>query len=768
MGTRLQMVLQNDPVYRSTIKTVWLWDEWPDKDGPDAGIDLVAKTKKDELWAIQAKAWDKETNVTKHDMDSFIAESEGSRFALRLLITTSKGVARAVQTLENRGELHPPLHRMCRHDLEDREWPASFSDLEQGGKVPRPPATPEPHQQEALNAALGGLRGTNRGQLIMACGTGKTLTALWLHERLQSTRTLVVVPSLSLLNQTLLEWTKHATSSFEILPVCSDETVGRGPDDDIALATTSELPYPVTTDPQDVRNFLNQAGPRVVFSTYHSSPAVADALVGTRDPLDLVIADEAHRCAGPVSSDFATVLNQDRLPAKKRVFMTATPRIFTSRVKNAAKDQDWDVASMDDEAIFGPVLFKLSFAEAIERNLLSDYRVLIVGIDNEQYRRYAEHGQIVALEGDEKTDARSLASQIGLAKAMRRYDLQRVITFHGRVKGARDFSSMLPRVIEWMPQDERPDGRVWPQAVSGKMSTGDRRGYINRLKALEDGERGVLSNARCLGEGIDVPTLDGIAFVDPKHSEVDIVQAVGRAIRKPKGEEAKTATIVIPVFVEPAADGEQELDASAYRSIAAVLRALRSHDEKLAEELDGLRRQLGRLTRTSTILPEKIVLDLPVSIDKTFSSKLQTELVRLTTDSWEEHFSRLLKYVDEKGNGLVPANYKDPADDFKLGKWVSHQRTCQTTMSAERKQRLDSVEGWVWDPFESAWEEGFSRFLKYVEDKGDGLVPTRYEDPVDGFRLGQWVGVQRATKTTMSPERKQRLDNRKEWVWKFR
>ena len=530
----------------------------------------------------------------------------------------------------------------------------------------------------------------------MACGTGKTLTALWLHERLQSTRTLVVVPSLSLLNQTLLEWTKHATSSFEFLPVCSDETVTRDrddDDDDIALATTSELPYPVTTDPQDVRNFLNQAGPRVVFSTYHSSPAVADALVGTRDPLDLVIADEAHRCAGPVSSDFATVLNQDRLPAKKRVFMTATPRIFTSRVKNAAKDQDWDVASMDDEAIFGPVLFKLSFAEAIERNLLSDYRVLIVGIDNEQYRRYAEHGQIVALEGDEKgdekTDARSLASQIGLAKAMRRYDLQRVITFHGRVKGARDFSSMLPRVIEWMPQDERPDGRVWPQAVSGKMSTGDRRGYINRLKALEDGERGVLSNARCLGEGIDVPTLDGIAFVDPKHSEVDIVQAVGRAIRKLEGEEAKTSTIVIPVFVEPAADGEQELDASAYRSIAAVLRALRSHDEKLAEELDGLRRQLGRLTRTSTILPEKIVLDLPVSIDKTFSSKLQTELVRLTTASWEEHFSRLLKYVDEKGNGLVPNTYKDPADGFKLGQWVSVQRT------SKRRCRLSGNNAWT-------------------------------------------------------------------------
>ena len=222
-----QWYLKHDPVYSRRLSRIWLWDEWPDADGPDAGIDLVAKTKKDELWAIQAKAWDKETNVTKHDMDSFIAESGGSRFGLRLLITTSKGVARAVQTLENRGELHPPLRRMCRHDLEDREWPASFSDLEQGWNVPRPPVSPRPHQQKALNAALGGLRGADRGQLIMACGTGKTLTALWLHERLQSTRTLVVVPSLSLLNQTLLEWTKHATSSFEFLPVCSDETVER-------------------------------------------------------------------------------------------------------------------------------------------------------------------------------------------------------------------------------------------------------------------------------------------------------------------------------------------------------------------------------------------------------------------------------------------------------------------------------------------------------------------------------------------------------------
>ena len=505
--------LENDGVY-SELERVWLWDDWPDRDGPDIGIDLVAKTKDGKLWAVQAKAW--EANITKSDIDSFFSASEGSRFRERLLITTSEGVApNARRTID---ESATPFSMVCRHDLEDRDcWPESYAALEAGQRPQITKATPRPHQQEALDAALEGLQHNDRGQVIMACGTGKTLTALWLHERLSSERTLVVLPSLSLLNQTLLEWTKHTAAPFQFLPVCSDETVRQGSSEDAALQNTSTLGYPVTTDPAEVRDFLTQAGQRVIFSTYQSSPVVAEAMAGSDRSFDLIIADEAHRCAGRISTAFGTLLDQEKIPSRKRIFMTATPRVFASWVTRLAREDDQEIASMDDAAVFGSELYRLSFAQAIERDLLSDYRVLVVGIDDAEYRRYAEYGRFVTIDGEE-VNAREVASQIGLAKAIHKYDLRRIITFHGRVKKASRFSRMLPRVVEWMPGDERPTGPLWAQVVSGKMPTGERRRHLNRLKKLEDSERGILSNARCLGEGIDVPTLDGIAFIDPKQS----------------------------------------------------------------------------------------------------------------------------------------------------------------------------------------------------------------------------------------------------------
>ena len=220
----------------------------------------------------------------------------------------------------------------------------------------------------------------------------------------------------------------------------------------------------------------------MVFSTYQSSPVIAKALQGTGISFDLVIADEAHRCAGLASSQFATVLDESSIPARKRVFMTATPRYFTGRVVKAAREDDLEVASMDNEAVFGPVMHRLSFAHAIDNDLLSDYRVVVVGVDDERYRRYAERGRVLAVEGTQTTDARSLASHIGLAKAMRRYDMSRVLTFHGRVVSAKKFARALPAVVEWMPPDEGPSGVIWAEAVSGAMSSGARAVPSSQLR----------------------------------------------------------------------------------------------------------------------------------------------------------------------------------------------------------------------------------------------------------------------------------------------
>ena len=759
-----QWFLRTDHLYRTQLTKVWLWNEWPDRWGPDAGIDLVAKAADGTLWAIQAKNYAPSTSATKHDVDTFLSESARSAFSHRLLIATTSRVARAARRAMMAQE--KPVITLLRHDLERRDglaWPTSFAAWKRG-QFPTPrPKRPRPHQRKALRAATTQLARHNRGQLVLACGTGKTLVALWLHERLEAKRTLVLVPSLSLLKQTLQEWVANWLQPFEVLPVCSDDTV-RPNDRDAVVSSVTELGFPATTSRDEVREFLKRRGPRVVFSTYQSSPVIAEALQGTRLRFDLAIADEAHRCAGLTSSEFATILDQSRIPARKRVFMTATPRYFTGRVVKAAREEDLDVASMDDEAVFGPVMHRLSFAQAIDRDLLSDYRVLVVGIDDARYRRYAERGRLLTLEGTQTTDARSLASHIGVAKAMRRYNMSRVLTFHGRVASAKRFAQTLPAVVEWMPPAERPSGLVWAKAVSGAMSSGDRAVQLDRLRHVEEDERGVLSNARCLGEGVDIPTLDGVAFIDPKHSQVDIVQAVGRAIRK--GDGKGIATIVLPVFVDPTADPEHALDESAFAAVAAVLRALRDHDESLAEELDSLRRDLGARSRRRLRLPAKIVLDLPRGVGSNFSTAIATRIVELTTAGWEEWFAQLQQFVAQQGHARVPVAHTTPEGD-SLGRWVVKQRAGQKAMSQARQTRLEALHGWVWDARHAEWEEGFAQLQQFVVAHGHARVPRSYETP-DGEKLGWWVGTQRTRKDELAPERKARLDALQGWAWDLR
>jgi predicted helicase len=541
-----QWFLTNDPVYKHELRRVWLWDEWTGRWGGDAGIDLVAEDRTGKLWAIQAKAYDPAYRVTKRDVNKFLAESGREVFTYRMLIATTNLIGRIGERTIQDQEKRVSFFRLNDLQAADVNWPASPTAL----RAARPckPARPQNYQREAIKKVIKGFTSADRGQLVMACGTGKTLTALFIREKLAVERTLVLVPSLSLLKQTLNVWRANCTAEFVSLPVCSDDTVAR--DDDVALEHTSDLGVPVTTDPEEIAAFLRRrSGPQVVFATYQSSPQIAKAFTLGKVPgFDLVVADEAHRCAGPVSSDFATVLDPMEIKAKRRLFMTATPRYFTGRVLKAAQDADYEIASMDDEAMFGSVFHKLSFGEAIKRDLLTDYQVAIIGVDNATYLAWAERGAFVTVEGVEVTNATTLAGQIGMAKAMKKYDLHRVITFHSRVKRAQEFANSMPDVFAWMPARQRPKGNLWSRYASGAMPAGDRYVLLQHLGHL-DGERGLLANARCLAEGVDVPTLDGVAFVDPRRSEVDIVQAVGRAIRK--SEDKTVGTIVVPVSSRP-------------------------------------------------------------------------------------------------------------------------------------------------------------------------------------------------------------------------
>ena len=646
--------LKNDPQYGEFLTDVWLWDEWPGRWGPDGGIDLVAEAKDGTLWAIQAKCYRADRNVTRNDMATFIAESEGREFTQRLLIATSYGVAEAVDDWIVNAT--PPASLCLRHDLDTRDyWPESYgawsSDV-----FPKPsPKIADPHQATAVHDTLEGLRHHDRVQTLMACGTGKSLVALWVHEKMGSTRTLVLVPSIQLVKQTIKEWIENRQSSFAVLPVCSDDTV-RDTNPDPALSRSVELGYPAEVDPVKIRRFLQDTEPRVVFSTYQSLRAVVEALAGTELAFDLVIADEAHHCAGDVNRLFSTVLHQDQIRARKRVFMTATPRISTVRGRKSEVPDE--IVAMDDVKHFGPVVHTLPFGQAISDGLLSEYQLVVLGIQEEEVLRCVQSGTPVELKSAVKTDARegkiqsnarTLAGQIGLAKAMRKYDMRRGITFHGLHKNASRFAALFPTICEWMPTDERPSGRVWATAVYGspKMSSGQRQPHLDQLKAVGTEERGLLCNVRCLGEGVDIPTVDGIAFIDPMESQLAIVQAVGRAIRKPRGaSEAGISTIVIPVMVGTDEDPDNVVTRSAFREVHRVLLALQAHDDVLKTELSACRRQMDPGNRRRRGLPRRIVIDMPEEVGAEFSTAITTRILRSATIPLPLTVEQILAWAD--------------------------------------------------------------------------------------------------------------------------
>lgn len=750
--------LTNDPQYCNMLRRVWLWDDWPGRWGPDAGIDLVAEDHKGRLWAIQAKAYDSQYTVTKAGVDTFLSESSRAEFSYRLLIaTTDKLSPNGRRTIVDQEK---PVGFVGLADLltAGLDWPESLADL----RPSPPPKTAKPHdyQREAIDAVIAGFDTADRGQLIMACGTGKTLTAQFITSELDAQRVLVLVPSLSLLKQTMRVWQANAQAGFEVLPVCSDATVSRG--EDAPITRASELGVPVTTDPADIAAFLRETGPRVVFSTYQSSPRIAAAQTLPGVPaFDLVIADEAHRCAAPVSSEFATVLDEAAIRAERRLFMTATPRYYTGRIVKAAKDADFEVASMDDEAKFGTVLHRLGFSEAIRRDLLTDYQVAVVGVSSDEYRAWVENATLVSRDGH-VTDARTLAGQIGLAKAMHNYGLHRVISFHSRVSRAREFAAELPEVVAWMSEQQRPKGPLWTDYASGEMTAGERHIRLRRLGDLGDGEHGLLANARCLSEGVDVPTLDGVAFIDPRRSEVDIVQAVGRAIRK--SDDKIIGTIVIPVFIDTDLDPAEALDSSDFKPVWDVVKALRAHDDDLAEYIDSLRRGLGR-RRTSPKLPEKIHLDVPAEVGVAFVDAFDTRLVEQTSASWEFWFGLLERYLDQHGTARVPVDHV--VDGYPLGRWASVQRTqyAQGTLSGERAAELDRLPGWVWDVLADQWGMWMGFMQRFVAEHGHANVPYPYE--MDGKNLRSWVATQRGLyrRGQLPEDRVRELELLTGWVW---
>jgi superfamily II DNA or RNA helicase len=748
--------LTNDELWSSLIRQVWLWDEWPDRTTRDLGIDLVAEGFDGTYWAVQCKAYHPDSNLKKSDIDSFLSASSQKQFSNRLLITTTKSIGENARNTLSNQEKPVQIVDWIRLNESTVDWSLAAQGFESAKHTPR---ELRPHQEIALKSVISGLSDSDRGQLIMACGTGKTLTGLRINEAMGNELTVLLVPSLTLLSQTLKDWLTDKKTSFKWLAVCSDDSVTSDPQDNARLI---DYDIPATTDLKVIEKFLATSGKKVIFSTYQSSDILKSAVQKSKVTVDLVIADEAHRLAGKVGREFASFLDSD-VSVKRRLFMTATPRIYANSIKKLSESLDLQILSMDDQKMFGKVLFRYSFSKAIAEGILSDYRVVVIGIDDLITQELFNERALVSA-GLVETDSETLALHVALAKAMKTWNLRRVISFHSRVANARKFANDQVLLNEWLPEEYAVKGKFNATTISSSMPTNKRRQILDVLKNLNDEDTGLVSNARCLTEGIDVPTLDAVVFVDPRSSQVDIIQAIGRAIRL-GGTNKTHGTVVVPIHVPADKSSQDSFDASGFKKIGDVLNALRAHDEDFGEELDKLRTSLGQ-RGTIGSFPEKLIWDLPVTISQDFASQIQAVSIEFATSNWEYMFGKLVRFV-EINQHTRPSKVGDD-DTRKLSLWVSRQRQFYRSglLDSKKIKALESTDkNWSWDPLEDDWSNYYQALRDFVEQHGHAR-PSTSRGGSD--RLGPWVTNQRGSYKSgkLSDERINALEGlHSTWSW---
>lgn len=624
---------RTDPVMKSQFDQVVRWEDWRYNGGKtDSGIDLVARRIEDGKWAaIQCKFFKPSTWIGKGHLDSFFEasgrsfETEHGRehFAQRTIISTSDlWSSTAEEALANQ---LIPTNRIGMAEIAESpiNWDVAFPGSEiQINLSRRETFSPRPHQQEAIDKAIEGFATHDRGKLIMACGTGKTFTSLRLAEQVAKNnggraRVLFLVPSISLLSQTLKEWTAQVQEQDHLrsMAVCSDSKVSKKAED----IATYDLQVPVSTEGADIAARF-AAGKRfkglhVVFSTYQSLPAVHDAQRQGLEDFDLVICDEAHRTtgvtlAGEEASNFTKIHDAGYIRAAKRLYMTATPRLFDDAVKGKAADHSAELASMDDEAIYGPEFYRLGFGEAVEKGLLTDYKVLVMTVDE------SVAADAMARSGGEPINLTLASAMIGAWNGLAKrsgslqgrkggFDegaepMRRTVAFARDIKTSTQIAESFPGLIENYRRllEEKSalndvslhnvDLHVEAKHVDGGMNAMERNTKLSWLESpIDDQDTRILTNARCLSEGVDVPALDSVIFFNPRNSMVDVVQSVGRVMRKSEGK--TDGYIILPVAVPPNVSPAQALnDNTRFKVVWQILNALRAHDDRFNAQVNSI------------------------------------------------------------------------------------------------------------------------------------------------------------------------------------
>lgn len=654
----MKRYLQSDPIYKERFSDVWLWNEWPYAKGHDVGIDIVAKeADSDRYVAIQCKFYAPDYLMNAHDVDTFFMalnssikteHSDKDSFAGGIIIATTDHWNKVL--LDALLKQHITCQHIGLSDLEEAavDWPAISKG--QAGEITKYDA--RPHQREAIDAVISGFNSADRGKLIMACGTGKTFTALRLTEEYTKGKgcVLFLAPSIALVAQSLREWMAQTTCKIHPIAVCSDGSASSI--DDLNDLSARDLPARATTDPATIAQLYSKfkdSHLTVIFSTYQSIEKLHEAQkLGALPEFDLCICDEAHRTTGVSlvdaktgkhnESHFVKVHQQDYIACRKRIYMTATPKIYAESARQKAKDANAELASMDDRSYFGDEFFRLPFSRAVREGLLTDYKVLVLCVDEEYVKdimgEHLKQDETGALELDEAV--RLVGCYNGLRKKMllpskpaansedgEAYDpslpdllaydedfltsdpapMKRAVSFANVIAASKKYTEMWGQVVEAIRKNEENDSNFIDsemQHVDGNMDMSERAALLGWLKGNSGtnashgvAECRVLSNARCLSEGVDVPSLDAVMFLAPRKSQVDVVQSVGRVMRVAQGK--KFGYIILPIGISPKDKPEEVLDKDEkYRVVWDVLQALRSHDDRFNAEINSIELNKGR------------------------------------------------------------------------------------------------------------------------------------------------------------------------------
>jgi len=685
MGTKFEgyiaRFLRTYPVTASKLEWVKPWRDFFGRKtlgGHDTGIDLVAKTKTGEYWAIQCKCYEEKHKVSKKDVDTFISASgrkfkdldgkEVSFSQMFLIATTFEWSEHALDAVKNQ---IIPLNLIGLDKLMDApvSWEAIVNGVEGKGARKTKHTLREPDQKEAFDKAIEHFRQNDRGQMIMACGTGKTFTSLKVAERVSKENkngcVLFLAPSIALVGQTLIEWTAHSENDLNTICVCSDTKVSKKTTEDDLGERVEDLGAPATTDPEKIiSQYKAGEGLTVIFSTYQSIDAIIEAQKLGLPKFDIVVCDEAHRTTGAIidnqdESSFTKVHSDDNIKTKLRLYMTATPRIYGVKGKEDAKKVSAVLCSMeDDSALYGKVFYKIGFGQAVSLGLLSDYKVLILTVKDTEIPDIVKRHWT---DGDKEIDADTSCKIWGCMNALAKriaFDETIENTDPGKMRSGIAFcrtiarsKSIAKRFNEMAQSPSRPID-LSAKHVDGGMDSMDRHHRLNWLKESSD-ECRILTNARCLSEGVDVPALDAIMFMDSKGSLIDIVQSVGRVMRKPKNSTKKCGYIIVPIVVPESEDPEAALDENErYQVVWQVLRALRSHDERINAEINTLQYNKGKDRRVfvSSISDEysKIVglIDGQYTLDD-FGNALMARLVlkvgdREYIENWARDIAKIM------------------------------------------------------------------------------------------------------------------------------